>query len=47
MTYQENACIFTRDILMGAIKPCLTTKIFRFGPQNHAKNGNLIAILTT
>jgi hypothetical protein len=24
--YQENASIFTRDILMGTIKPCLSIK---------------------
>ena len=47
MSYQENACIFTRDILMRTIKPCLSTKILRVGPSNHVKSESMIEILIT
>lgn len=37
LPYQQNACILTRNILMGAIKTCLSTRIFSFRSCKHRK----------
>jgi len=46
MPYQENASIFTRDVLMGAIKPCLSTKILGLDLGTMIKMGTVMVSLT-